>query len=95
MRYVTFLINKKKSRDKTVCTICNSNDVEDEYHFLFFCEKYNDLRSIMFNKIKMQRTGFESKDFNEKLEILSDCPILLGNYVQKTFLQHQLLLYDK
>ena len=42
-----------KSRDQRVCNICKSNDVEDEVHFLFFCQKYNDLRYNMIQKFKI------------------------------------------
>ena len=32
-------------RDQRICLNCNSNDIEDEYHFIFMCPKYSDLRS--------------------------------------------------
>ena len=84
-----------KSRDQRVCKICHSDDVEDELHFLFFCEKYQDLRHIMYQKITKQYADFESKGELEKLQILVDCPIILGNYIQKAFSQRQQLLYEK
>ena len=84
-----------KSRDQRVCKICYSDDVEDELHFLFFSEKYHDLRQIIYHKITKQYADFESKGELEKLQILVDCPILLGYYIQKAFSQHQQLLYEK
>ena len=84
-----------KSRDQRVCKICHGDDVEDELHFLFFCEKYHDLRQKMYQKITKQYADFESKGELEKLQILVDCPILLGNYIQKAFSQRQQLLYEK
>ena len=84
-----------KSRDQRVCKICHSDVVEDELHFLFFCEQYHDLRQIMYQKITKQYADFESKGELEKLQILVDCPILLGNYIQKAFSQRQQLLYEK
>ena len=78
-----------KSRNESMCKICHSVDVEDGFNFLFFfCKKY-DLRHIMYHKIKKQYADLESKGLLEKLQILSDCPILLGNYIQKVFSQHQ------
>lgn len=31
-------------RNERKCTLCNSNEVEDEYHFSFVCPIYYDLR---------------------------------------------------
>ena len=32
------------SRRNRICTKCNLRDIEDEYHFIFICPLYNDLR---------------------------------------------------
>ena len=31
-------------RNQRVCSMCNSNDIEDEFHFILQCPAYNDLR---------------------------------------------------
>ncbi|XP_033746730.1 uncharacterized protein LOC117331881 [Pecten maximus] len=31
-------------RSKRVCTLCNLNDIEDEFHFVLVCTRYSDLR---------------------------------------------------
>jgi hypothetical protein len=31
-------------RERRLCTMCNCNDVEDEFHFIFKCPLYDDLR---------------------------------------------------
>ena len=49
----------------------------------------------MYHKITKQYADSESKGKLEKPEILVDFPILLGNYIQKAFSQHQQLLYMK
>ena len=49
----------------------------------------------MYHKITKQYADFEGKGELEKLEILVDYPILLGNYIEKAFLQRQQLLYEK
>ncbi len=30
-----------------ICEVCGSNQVENEYHFLFECDLYNNGRSVM------------------------------------------------
>ena len=31
-------------RNQRVCSICNLNDIEDEFHFILRCPAYNDLK---------------------------------------------------
>ena len=31
-------------RNQRVCSMCNLNDIEDEFHFILRCPAYNDLR---------------------------------------------------
>ena len=83
-----------KSRDQRVCNLCNSNKIEDELHFVFSCEKYNDLRHTMYQKVMKQHSDFESKDVYEKLLILLDYPIIFGNFIQKAFVKRQDFLYE-
>ena len=83
-----------QSREQTVCYLCDDKNVEDEIHFLFFCNKYKDERLIMFHKIKKQHIDFESKEVDQKLQILSESPIILGNYIKKAFSQCQMSLYE-
>ncbi len=33
--------------DKRICKVCNSNSVENEEHFIFHCNKYNNTRLIL------------------------------------------------
>ena len=35
--------NNTNRRDR-ICTLCNSSDIEDEFHFILKCPIYNDLR---------------------------------------------------
>ena len=35
---------KNIDRTERICNVCNSNDIEDEYHFILQCPLYNDLR---------------------------------------------------
>lgn len=39
----------RMAREERLCTYCNQ--VEDEEHFILFCNKYKDLRSSLFRKI--------------------------------------------
>jgi len=41
----------KTDRNLRICKLCNSNQVEDEYHFIMQCSLYNDLREELFSKL--------------------------------------------
>ena len=34
-----------------ICNLCELNEIEDEFHFLFKCTLYNDCRNIWIEKI--------------------------------------------
>ena len=37
-------------RGQRICTVCNSNDVEDEMHFILLCPAYADLRTVFLKQ---------------------------------------------
>ena len=34
------------ARNHRICSLCNLNDIEDEFHFILRCPVYNDLRKM-------------------------------------------------
>ncbi len=40
--------------EERTCLICNSQSIEDEFHFLI-CNEYNELRIYLFNNIKYNK----------------------------------------
>ena len=44
------------------CQICNRGDIEDEFHFLMICPKYNTLRQILFERLQIEIDKFLSVD---------------------------------
>ena len=44
--------------------ICNPLDIEDEFHFICVCDKYDDLRKVLFDgsaKVNFDTLSFEDK----------------------------------
>ena len=37
-------------RPQRMCTVCNSNEIEDEFHFLLICDLYTDIRKTLIKK---------------------------------------------
>jgi hypothetical protein len=83
--------SNKKVEDR-ICTICNSGDIESEYHFLFHCNFYNQERTVFYESIDQI---VQDKVDHEKLGYLfkNNCR-KLAKYVCKIFKQRQDKIYD-
>ena len=52
---------------------CNSIAIEDEFHVIFYCSMYNNLRIAWLNKI-VTPPNFLNLENNEKLKIVLSSP---------------------
>lgn len=59
-----------------VCLICNSGEVENEIHFLLFCNKYVTQRQTLFSHIP-DLEGFLNLDSHGKLKFLVNDPAMV------------------
>ena len=41
------------ARENRICAFCNTNDIEDEYHFVLICQLYNHIRSSYIKRYYM------------------------------------------
>ena len=73
-----------------LCEVCDNNQVEDEAHFLFDCETYNDLRNDMETAMNIQ---LDRLNFTEKLEVIFKHPYSLGRYVNRAMNIRKAKLY--
>ena len=53
-----------------VCTLCQSSEVEDEYHFLCTCQCYSDIRQPLFSLASEHFSDFAGLDCIEKFVFL-------------------------
>jgi hypothetical protein len=56
--------------EERLCQICNMGKIEDEFHFLCKCPKYEDIRKELFNVISKKSSNFHELDFEEKFIFL-------------------------
>lgn len=42
--------NDRIDRNQRYCTLCNSLDIEDEYHFVLICHIYHDIRILYIKR---------------------------------------------
>ncbi len=72
--------------EERTCQICNSQSVEDEFHFILICNEYNELRINLFNSIKYKVETFEYLDNREKfVHIMKYEWKLLSKYLVKAW----------
>ena len=72
-----------------ICFYCNSQKVEDEYHFLFQCSHYDHLRPSFLEKCAEAEETFEIMDEIEKFRfVLSNEKVqtLTADFAQEAFL---------
>ena len=76
---------KNMTLEKRICNICDSNDVEDEIHFLFTCKTYKIERTNWFSKMDVNINILKTvtNDYNELLQTIFNYPSATANYVIK------------
>ena len=68
--------------DMRVCTVCDKNEVEDEYHVLCNCSLYDDLRINLYRKISEIDESFLILDpFDKFMVICSSYQKYLGKFL--------------
>ena len=75
-----------------LCNICNSNEVEDEAHFLFNCSAYTHNRSLLFETLPQVTT--ETISFEDKLKLLlREYPRQTAKFINKSMAIRRNMLY--
>ena len=57
-------------REHRLCPLCNSNQVEDEIHFFFQCNKYSVQRKAFINQINRIIPDFDKKSSPESIKLI-------------------------
>ena len=78
-RYVNEQIGER------LCTLCNMQEVEDEYHFLLHCNKYTAERELLLQDLHINRTEFSHlENIDQSTTIMNNIHIF-GNYLGQIF----------
>ena len=56
--------------EKRVCTTCEGQIIEDEYHFLMKCKRYDGARDNMFKMVNAKCDGFKHLNEYDKFMFL-------------------------
>jgi hypothetical protein len=83
---------KNIPREKRTCKLCHSDEVEDEFHFAFTCQKYNDIRANSNNILKNLFDLGSTTEIKAKILIqimLSDDPVVIHLFSEFIYTCHK------
>ena len=63
---------RNQSIEQRICNLCELNETEDEFHFLFKCTLYNDCRKIWIENIVKIDENFVQLDEIGQTKIIFD-----------------------
>jgi hypothetical protein len=66
----------KTPQNERMCTCCNTNEVEDEHHFVFKCEAFKDIRTRyheLFSSKPQSLAEFFMGDLRKAAKFLTEC----------------------
>jgi hypothetical protein len=70
------------SIEERLCTLCDTNSIEDEIHFLCSCPLYVNERNILYDKVKVCIDNFENMSTDEKFcSIVKSCQKYLSHFI--------------
>ena len=83
-------------REQRLCEFCNQNEIEDEYHMIFSCKIYADLRVTFLDKLRTilgicpaNKDEFTETIFNTSNRLAI---IYTSSFINKCFLRRKSLL---
>ncbi len=76
--------------------MCNDNVIEDETHFIFYLNQYNDLREYLYEKINPKYQHFEILSDAEKINIVMTIVFVkhTAQYLYKAYYKRHSLIYN-
>jgi hypothetical protein len=93
LRIETGRINNKKVHE-TICTLCNSNQPENEIHFVFDCPAYNTERQKFFTTIIDDYSDFSILNTETQLIYLFEHkPRIFAKFIKECYYKRRSLLY--
>ncbi len=80
--------------EERICKLCTEGLVEDEYHFLFVCPLYEDLREDMFSEITNICPEFVYLEYAEQLNLLfKEFCRKVAKYIKRAYERRKSVLY--
>ncbi len=76
--------------------MCNDNVIEDETHFIFYCNQYNDMREYLYEKTRPKYKHFEILSDTDKFNIVMSSVFVKhsAEYLYKASYKRRSLIYN-
>ena len=85
---------KNTPLEDRICTLCNSNEIEDEFHFVMKCPVYSEIRNSLFTDVKILHPNFINLSDDDKFVFLNiTCQKNLAQYLCNAFDRRRAILY--
>ena len=76
------------------CTLCDLNEIEDEYHFICKCPVYKEFRDDMYSKCRDYNEHFDTLPDREKfVNIMKKSSKSTGRFIVNSFEKRRKILY--
>ena len=83
------------AEENRICDVCNSGCIENEYHFIFYCDAYREERAEFTDTVKLNYPNFTNTPDNVKLKTLFTFePRMFSKFVCKILDKRCNLLYE-
>jgi len=84
------------NRRREICKICKENVLEDEIHFFFKCNKYNNVRNLFLQSVKDVIPNLEQQTYYNQLRVLmqDEHVLLTCKFLNDLFRIRQNNLYE-
>ena len=74
--------------------MCNTDEVENEYHFMFVCPLYNGLRCTLIESLNLNVDQFNLLTLSEKFRMCFEHPKEMGNYITDAMNLRRTILWN-
>ena len=88
-RYIGFTATER------ICTLCTSNEIEDELHLLFKCSLYDDLRQTLIAKaVETNDTFLHLSDIRKLVYMVEKHYVYVAKFIVNAMNRRKSCLYN-
>ena len=86
---------RKLKPEERVCMLCQTNNTEDEIHFVCQCNVYDELRNNLYARISANLENFNELSDEEKFVYMLCHEVkIFGDYISEAWKRRSDLLYN-
>ena len=83
--------NRHRTPNERICKMCNNNEIENEYHILCVCPKYDNVRKQLFNSAEKKTIDFVISTLEDKfIYLMKNCQLEVSQFIIEAWSLRQL-----